>query len=34
MDILDETQGKVIIWANYVADIKLIVERATPGLFR
>ena len=27
MDILDETQGKVIIWANYVADIKLIVEK-------
>lgn len=27
IDILEETQGKVIIWANYVADIKRIVEK-------
>jgi SNF2 family DNA or RNA helicase len=31
MDILDETQGKVIIWANYVADIKAIVEGISQG---
>ena len=26
MDLLDETEGKVIIWANYVEDIKNIVN--------
>ena len=26
MDLLDEVEGKVIIWANYVEDIKIIVE--------
>ena len=26
MDLLDETEGKVIIWANYREDIKNIVE--------
>ena len=26
MQLLDETEGKVIIWANYVEDIKNIVE--------
>jgi SNF2 family DNA or RNA helicase len=31
MDILDETQGKVIIWANYIADIKAIVEGISKG---
>lgn len=31
MDILEETQGKVIIWANYVADIKAIVESLSQG---
>lgn len=31
VDILEETQGKVIIWANYVADIKAIVEAVSQG---
>jgi len=26
MQLLEETDGKVIIWANYVEDIKIIVE--------
>ena len=27
MECLEETDGKVIIWANYVEDIKMIVEK-------
>ena len=26
MDVLDETEGKAIIWANYQKDIQIIVD--------